>query len=130
MIFMNSVCRRLMCLLIILLIVTAQARAQDGAEQQEQTAALDGYQLPLRAGIAAGKSLRLSLNETIALMLENNIDIQMEKNVIKRNRQALLAAEGVYDYVIGAQADYHKSTQPTISALQGDPRSFLFERTN
>lgn len=116
---MYSVCRRMMILSIILLIVPLRSGAQES-----------DYQPPLRAGIAPGKTLRLSLSETIALMLDNNIDIQLENNRIKRNRQALLAAEGVYDYILGANAGYLRSTQPSISALQGDPRAYLFESSN
>ncbi|MBL8151908.1 MAG: TolC family protein, partial [Blastocatellia bacterium] len=116
-------------MLFSLLLFRAEVFSQTQAVSSEtgtvRIPELKVYTPKIRAGITPGKTLFLSLQDAIGRVLEHNLDIQMEKNNIRSKEASLLAAKGLFDFSFGSQFGYLRSNTPTVSALQGDPRSLF-----
>lgn len=57
-----------------------------------------------RIGVAPDKMMPLTLNEAIALALENNDEIELARDEVKINEARLTAAEGVYEPIFSIDA--------------------------
>ena len=64
-------------------------------------------------------SIRLSLDEAIALAVANNQDLNVAVNAAEASQWNLMTTEGIFDPVIGAFANRNHDEQPASSVLQG-----------
>jgi HAE1 family hydrophobic/amphiphilic exporter-1 len=72
-----------------------------------------------RVGIAADKQIVLTLREAVAMALENNRDIEIERLNTQINEFDLHAARGVYDPSLTSSIYYERQTLPVASILAG-----------
>jgi outer membrane protein TolC len=72
-----------------------------------------------RVGVDISNQLPLTLNEAIALALQNNNDIDGSRINVKIAEYNLQAARGVYDPLISSENYYERRTTPTSSTLGG-----------
>jgi outer membrane protein TolC len=72
-----------------------------------------------RVGVDISNQLPLTLNEAIALALQNNNDIDGSRINVKIAEYNLQAARGVYDPLISSENYYEARTTPTSSTLGG-----------
>jgi HAE1 family hydrophobic/amphiphilic exporter-1 len=62
---------------------------------------------------------KLTLKDAVALALKNNLEIEIERSNTASSRQAIRAAEGVFDPVLQFQPGIESRNTPTASVLQG-----------
>ena len=72
-----------------------------------------------RVGVDQTNQLSLTLEDAIALALQNNNDIDNSKIDVQIAEYNLKAAQGVYDPVFSTQSYYQRSTTPTSSTIGG-----------
>jgi outer membrane protein TolC len=72
-----------------------------------------------RVGVNADKQTLLTLRDAVALALENNRDIAIERFNTQLNEQDLRAAKGAYDPSLTSSIFYDRQTQPVASLLLG-----------
>jgi outer membrane protein TolC len=85
--------------------------------QEMRSATLPGPQ-HLRDYVSDGK-LRLSLNDTILLTLENNSAIKIEQSQVEAAKFAVLRAYQPFDPQIQSSANVSRSSYPGFSQIQG-----------
>lgn len=98
------------------------AATPEGAATPEAAAS------PARVGVEAGDGMPLSLNDAIALALQNNNNIEASTLDVKSAEYDLTAARGAYDPVVTAQSYYESTTTPTASILSGGSGGSLTQR--
>lgn len=94
----------------------------------EAAAATEAAATPARVGVEAAEQLPLSLNDAIALALQNNNNIEASTLDVKSAEFDLTAARGAYDPVVNAQSYYESTTIPTASILSGGSGGSLTQR--
>jgi HAE1 family hydrophobic/amphiphilic exporter-1 len=72
----------------------------------------------LQEHVAEGK-LRLSLADTIKLVLANNTDVQINRLSYESSRFGVLRSYGTFDPIFNATFNSNRSTSPTTSQLEG-----------
>jgi HAE1 family hydrophobic/amphiphilic exporter-1 len=72
-----------------------------------------------RVGVDVSEQLPLSLNEAIALALQNNNDIDGSRINVEIAEFNLNAARGVYDPLFSTESYYESRTTPTSSTISG-----------
>ncbi|MET0648429.1 MAG: TolC family protein [Pyrinomonadaceae bacterium] len=72
-----------------------------------------------RVGVDLSDQAALSLNDAIALALQNNNDIDASRIDVQVAEFNLTAARGVYDPVISSESYYESRTTPTSSTIAG-----------
>jgi HAE1 family hydrophobic/amphiphilic exporter-1 len=72
-----------------------------------------------RIGVAADKQTTLTLRDAVAMALENNRDIEIERLNTQLNEFDLRAAKGVYDPSLTSRILYERQTWPVASILAG-----------
>jgi outer membrane protein TolC len=72
-----------------------------------------------RVGVDIANQLPLTLNEAIALALQNNNDIDGSRINVQIAEYNLQSARGVYDPLISSENYYESRTTPTSSSLSG-----------
>lgn len=72
-----------------------------------------------RAGVQADKQTLLTLREAVALALENNREIEIERLNTQISEQDLRAAKGFYDPALSSSYFYDRQTTPVASILAG-----------
>ena len=72
-----------------------------------------------RVGVDIAEQLPLSLNEAIALALQNNNDIDGSRINVEIAEFNLNAARGVYDPLFSSESYYESRTTPTSSTISG-----------
>ncbi|HEX9919756.1 MAG TPA: TolC family protein, partial [Pyrinomonadaceae bacterium] len=72
-----------------------------------------------RVGVDVSEQLPLSLNEAIALALQNNNDIDGSRINVEIAEFNLNAARGVYDPLFSSESYYESRTTPTSSTISG-----------
>lgn len=72
-----------------------------------------------RVGVDSSKPLALTIQEAIALALENNRDIEVERITLQRNEYQLSAAQGIFDATIASSFSYNRHNTPVTSLLAG-----------
>ncbi|MCS6885239.1 MAG: TolC family protein [Acidobacteriota bacterium] len=70
-----------------------------------------------RIGIDSSKQLKLSLRDAIAMALERNLDIQIERDNVRIAEHNLLAAQGAYDISTRFTYNLADNTFPSASVL-------------
>jgi HAE1 family hydrophobic/amphiphilic exporter-1 len=97
--------------------------------QQEQTAVppVRPFVLPPRIGIF--NEAPLTLEQTLALALANNKDIDASRIDQDKARYAVLGARGVFDPRFGLNLYGQKAVTPVASTLGGSPNGSLLTRT-
>ncbi len=82
-----------------------------------------------RVGVDPAKIHPLSLRDTILLALDNNQDIEIERQNAFISQQELTAARGGFDPVLAVAPLFRSRTIPVGSILQGGASGSLTERT-
>jgi HAE1 family hydrophobic/amphiphilic exporter-1 len=72
-----------------------------------------------RVGVAVDKQIVLTLREAVAMALENNRDIEIERLNTQINEFDLRAAKGAYDPSLTSSIYYERQTLPVASILAG-----------
>src|SRR5215212_4492893 len=72
-------------------------------------------------GMAQGAERPLTLAEAIALALENNEGILVERESLVSAEAAILGARGAYDPLLDLQGGWRESSPPVNSAFSGAP---------
>lgn len=81
-----------------------------------------------RVGVEAAEQLPLSLDDAIALALQNNNNVEASTLDVKSAEYDLTAARGAYDPVVNAQSYYESTTNPTASILSGGANGSVTQR--
>ncbi|MEP6963007.1 MAG: TolC family protein, partial [Acidobacteriota bacterium] len=98
---------------LVWMVSAAGAMAQESA----QVPAPREFVLPPRVGVLGERPL--TLEETLAMALANNRDVDISRIDQERADYGLLAAQGVYDPRIGGVSSYQKTVVPVSSSLGG-----------
>ncbi len=83
-----------------------------------------------RVGVDQTNQLSLTLEDAIALALQNNNDIDNSKIDVQIAEYNLKAAQGVYDPVFSTESFYQRSTTPTSSSIGGAGASGAVKQSN
>jgi HAE1 family hydrophobic/amphiphilic exporter-1 len=97
---------RLILLLVALLAPVSVAIAQTPAPER-------------RVGVKPSNRVTLTLQEAVAMALENNREIEIERLNVQKNEFDLKAARGVYDPTLNTSIFYDRRTTPVASLLAG-----------
>jgi HAE1 family hydrophobic/amphiphilic exporter-1 len=81
-----------------------------------------------RVGVDVSEQLPLSLNEAIALALQNNNDIDGSRINVEIAEFNLNAARGVYDPLFSSESYYESRTTPTSSTISGGANGSVTQR--
>ncbi|HEV2800863.1 MAG TPA: TolC family protein [Pyrinomonadaceae bacterium] len=81
-----------------------------------------------RVGVDVAEQLPLSLNEAIALALQNNNDIDGSRINVEIAEFNLRAARGVYDPLFSSESYYESRTTPTSSTISGGANGSVTQR--
>jgi len=74
---------------------------------------------PHRVGVDAGKVVKLTLREAVTLALENNRDIEVERDNVRLGEFDLRAAQGIFDPSLVTSLAYEHRNTPVSSSLAG-----------
>lgn len=74
-----------------------------------------------RIGVDLTKRIRLTLRDAIAMALENNREIEVERFNVRLNEFDLRAAEGTYDPTLITNLYYDRRKTPIANLLAGGP---------
>jgi outer membrane protein len=99
--------------LVCSLLLAPTALAQDAAPQAEAVAP------PPRVGVDASKRVTLTLRDAIMLALENNRDIEIERENVRMTEADVRAAQGVFDPTLVSSLAYQRSTLPVANLVGG-----------
>ncbi len=86
-----------------------------------------GAQTAPRVGVTAAER-KLALADAVKLALENNLEVEVEKQSIASADQAIRAARGAFDYRFQWLPGLEKRSTPTANVLQAPDGNFV-ERT-
>lgn len=76
-----------------------------------------------RVGVREDLKQVLAMQEAIAMALQNNLDIEQNRQTVKISQYNLFASQGVYDITSGANINYRSQTFPVTSIFQGGNES-------
>jgi HAE1 family hydrophobic/amphiphilic exporter-1 len=65
----------------------------------------------------------MTLQEAVAMALQNNLDIEIARQSVQVAQHGLFAARGVYDPVSGTTLNFSNRTNPVTSIIQGGQES-------
>src|SRR5262245_8964775 len=81
------------------------------------------------AGIAAGAERPLTLDQAVALALEKNEGLVIERESLHAADAAVRGARGAYDPVLNASGTWGRSREPANSSFSGAPAGELAPET-
>ncbi len=76
-----------------------------------------------RVGVREDLKQVLALQEAIAMALQNNLDIEQNRQTVKISQYNLFSSQGVYDITSGSSINYRSQTFPVTSIFQGGNES-------
>jgi outer membrane protein len=76
-------------------------------------------------GVDSSKQARWTLQDATLAALENNLDIEIERDNVRRAQFDLFAARGVYDPIFKSEIGYTSEQQPNTFQFSGSNQSFL-----
>ncbi|HWN98913.1 MAG TPA: TolC family protein [Blastocatellia bacterium] len=100
----------------------AQTTAQDSAPKQNpitQPLALSPEVGKQRVGVIPGEVAALSLQDSITVALQNNLDIEQFREGVRISQFSLNSLRGIYDIVSSADVNYRSQTIPIANLFQG-----------
>ncbi|MEP7363866.1 MAG: efflux RND transporter permease subunit [Acidobacteriota bacterium] len=121
------VLRSLMSLLLAVTLavtaVSAQTPQTSSAPQatpvpQATPDARDPFTTPARVGVGITER-KLALREALEMALQNNLELEIERNTVANAQQALNAARGAFDGVFHWNPQFERRNTPTASILLG-----------
>lgn len=77
------------------------------------------------AGIESGKQVRWSLRDAILSALENNLDIEIERDNVRLAQFDLFATRGAYDPTFTSSLNYNLQRQPNTFPFSGSTQNVL-----
>ncbi len=112
------------CAIFCASLISAPVAAQDPPAQQPtstiQTQDIVARPIPPRTvGLEPGKIKRWSLRDAIMTALDNNVEIELERENVRLMQYDLIAAQGFYDPAVTSTVLYNKSIQPTSFRAAG-----------
>lgn len=81
-----------------------------------------------RVGVDIANQTPITLNEAIALALQNNNDIDSSRIDVKIAEFNLTAARGAYDPILASESFFEKRTTPTSSTISGGVNGFVTQK--
>jgi HAE1 family hydrophobic/amphiphilic exporter-1 len=72
-----------------------------------------------RVGVVEGQRESLTLQDSIAMALRNNLEIEVNRESVQMARFNLFAARGFYDITTSFESGYRSATRPTASIFGG-----------
>jgi len=109
----------------MLALVLALSLFAGTATGQERNAVTE-QDTPVRVGISGQQTL--SLKEAVAMAVENNLDVQIQKTNVAVAQQGIVAAKGSFDPVLRWNPGLVSAITPVASVLQA-PDGKLFDRS-
>ena len=82
-----------------------------------------------RVGVDVTNQTPITLNEAIALALQNNNDIDSSRIDVKIAEFNLTAARGAYDPLLSNESFFESRTTPTSSTISGGVNGFVTQQT-
>jgi outer membrane protein len=107
----------IMCMLLL----TSAAMAQTPASPQQSTRPEpQSPPIPERSiGLDPGKVVKWSMRDAILAALDNNVDMELEKTLVRKAQWSVLQAQGVYDPTLTSGLSYSSDTSPNIFRFSG-----------
>ena len=106
--------------------VLAKAQQTQSGAQSDQTQnpitkplALSPEVQHIRTGVTPGQVQTMTMQEAIALALQNNLDIEMFRQGVQIAQQNLYSMRGVYDIVTSSDVHYVSQTTPVANLFAG-----------
>ncbi|HYE74497.1 MAG TPA: TolC family protein, partial [Blastocatellia bacterium] len=112
-------------LLSLLLTVPFVFAQQPATPSEQATTSVRQQSSVERIGVDSAKRLTLSLREAVMLALENNRDIEIERENVRMTEADLRAAQGFYDPAFVSSLAYEHRNTPVASALAGGQNGSL-----
>lgn len=81
-----------------------------------------------RVGVDIANQIPMTLNEAIALALQNNNDIDSSRIDVKIAEFSLTAARGAYDPLLSNESLFESRTTPTSSTISGGVNGFVTQK--
>src|SRR5262245_39663790 len=111
------------CAIFCASLISLHVVAQDPPAQQSttiDTKSIVARPIPLRTvGLEPGKVKKWSLRDAIMTALDNNVEIDLERENVRMMQYDLIAAQGYYDPTATSTMLYNKSITPTSSRVSG-----------
>lgn len=111
------------CAIFCASLISLPVAAQDPPATQSpaiQTENIVARPIPLRTvGLEPGKIKKWSLRDAIMTALDNNVEIELEKENVRMMQYDLIAAQGFYDPTTTSTILFNKSLTPTSSRASG-----------
>src|SRR5215468_5526685 len=116
-------CLTMFCAIFCASLISESVVAQDTTATDSsaiQTQNIVARPIPTRTvGLEPGKVKQWSLRDAIMAALDNNVDIELEKENSRLMQYDLIAAQGFYDPTTTSTILYNKSITPTASRVSG-----------
>ena len=109
---MNHIKQLILHTLAVAIVGNLPVFAQDAGQHQHLAPAP-------RVGVDAGKVVKLTLREAVTLALENNRDIEVERDNVRLGEFDLRAAQGIFDPSLVTSLAYEHRNTPVSSSLAG-----------
>ena len=110
--------RSFMSLLLAVVLFAPGLQAQAPPTAPLPQAPADPFATPGRVGVGVTER-KLSLRNALELALQNNLDLEIERNTVATSQQALNAARGAFDGIFTWQPSLERRNTPTASILLG-----------
>src|SRR5215475_2112713 len=111
------------CAIFCASLISPFVAAQDPPAQQSttiDTQSIVARPIPLRTvGLEPGKVKKWSLRDAIMTALDNNVEIDLERENVRLMQYDLIAQQGYYDPTATSRILFNKSGTPTASRDQG-----------
>jgi outer membrane protein len=116
-------CLTVFCAIFCASLISMPAAAQDTQATPSSTIQVQDIvarPIPERtAGLAPGKIVKWSLRDAILAALDNNIDIELERENVRMTQYDLIAQQGFYDPITSSRILYNRSSSPNSFRFSG-----------
>src|SRR5262249_14591441 len=120
-------CLTMFCAIFCASLISESVVAQDTTATDSsaiQTQNIVARPIPSRTvGLEPGKVKQWSLRDAIMTALDNNVDIELERENVRLMQYDLIAAQGFYDPTTTSTILYNKSSNPNTFAFSGTSSS-------
>jgi HAE1 family hydrophobic/amphiphilic exporter-1 len=107
-------------LVMIALMISSSANAQDSVNPQSASRTNGNPQSETRVGVNPSKRVTMTLRDAMLMALENNRDIEVERLNVQMNEFDLRASQGAYDPTLAATIYYDHRSIPATSIFAAD----------
>jgi outer membrane protein len=118
-----------MLAIMCILLFTSAAMAQTPASPQQSTRPEpQSPPIPERSiGLDPDKVVKWSMRDAILAALDNNVDMEIEKTLVRKAQWSVLQAQGVYDPTLTSLVQYGSTTSPNTFQFSGAGNATSFQ---